>query len=120
MIWPKATRRTVAEAIAQSTYAFALRDPDLGLGRQGVVTGFAIKTWREGVKFDFWGMVRAGLGAKKGDDRKFFCSEMVLTAYEKAGIKLFDSKMRTPGDLYELCGTALQYVGHLKAAVRRA
>jgi hypothetical protein len=114
MIWPKAIRRTVASAIAQSSYALVLRYPDLGLGRQGVITGFAIKTWKEGRKFDFWGMVRTGFGAKKSGDRKFFCSELVLKAYDKASIKLFDRKMPTPGDLHELEGTALQYVGHLK------
>ena len=114
MIWPKAIRRTVANAIAQSSYAFVLRYPGLGWERQSVITGFALKTWKEGRKFDFWGMVRTGFGAKKSGDRRFFCSELVLKAYREAGIKLFDRKLPTPGDLHELCGTILQYVGHLK------
>lgn len=114
MIWPKAIRRTVANAIAQSSYAFVLRYPGLGLERQSVITGFALKTWKGGRKFDFWGMVRTGFGAKKSGNRRFFCSELVLKAYGEAGIKLFERKMPTPGDLHELCGTVLQYVGHLK------
>ncbi|MDR4497120.1 MAG: hypothetical protein MRK02_04230 [Candidatus Scalindua sp.] len=65
--------------------------------------------------FDFWGMVfRAGLRIPGGGDERFYCSELVLESYKMAGIQLFETTQKRPGDIDELRGTKLLYQGHLK------
>jgi Permuted papain-like amidase enzyme, YaeF/YiiX, C92 family len=113
-------RHSVEEAIKDDKYAYALRYPNLNLGAQGVITGFGIKHAKLATPFDGWGMVfRAGLRIPGGGDERFYCSEMVLKAYETAGIPLFTTTQKRPGDIDELRGTKLQYAGHLKLTKRQ-
>ena len=63
----------------------------------------------------FVGYVNLG----RGSGREFFCSELVVAAYEAAGAPITDTppNWTTPDDLAQLGMTAgaLAYVGHLKA-----
>ncbi len=108
-------RHSVDKATKDDKYAYVLRYPDLSLGARGVIRGFAIKHANLKTPFDFWGMVlRAGLRIPGGGDERFYCSELVLKSYEMAGIKLFEITQKRPGDIDELRGTKLDYVGHIK------
>ncbi len=70
------------------------------------------------------GMARIFLG--RGDTDRFFCSQLVVAAYQHAGVPLTSADPRwvSPGDLARMREDAvpaftithpLQYVGHLKA-----
>ncbi|BBO18827.1 conserved hypothetical protein [Candidatus Brocadia pituitae] len=109
------TRHSVEKATKDDKYAYVLRYPDLSLGAQGIIRGFAIKHANLKTPFDSWGMVlRAGLRIPGGGEKRFYCSELVLRSYEAAGIRLFETTQKRPGDIDELRGTKLDYVGHIK------
>ncbi|MCC7212596.1 MAG: hypothetical protein IT451_12255 [Candidatus Brocadia sp.] len=109
------TRHSVEKATKDDKYAYVLRYPDLSLGAQGIIRGFAIKHANLKTPFDSWGMVlRAGLRIPGGGGERFYCSELVLESYKMAGIQLFETTQKQPGDIDELRGTKLFYMGHLK------
>lgn len=60
----------------------------------------------------FKGIVNFG----KGNDTKFFCSELVLRAFQEAGIQLTKTapQYNSPDKIQKLAFKTLTYVGHLK------
>lgn len=136
--------RSLAEALADASLAVALRHPSLTPERALRVRDTAGKAI--GLKFDGMGLVRRGLyqldrmmfcdsmpagsverascyrwvgkvNLSHDDDQRFFCSELVLAAYQSAGLPLTvtSPNWTSPGDLQELrLSLLLGYVGHLK------
>jgi hypothetical protein len=135
--------RSLEEALGNATVAVAFRAPDLDeTGRLVVADKVAAYI---GKSYDFYGvfnqarfqvhstvcdllpdgakdLCRTGwrivdLGSDHND--RFFCSEMILAAYDAAGVPLTTTPphWNSPEDLAQLSFKAgvLQYVGHLKA-----
>jgi hypothetical protein len=135
--------RSLEEALASATVAVAFRAPDLDeAGRLVVADKVAAYI---GKSYDFYGvfnqarfqvhgtvcdllpetakeLCRTGwrivdLGSDHND--RFFCSEMILAAYDAAGVPLTTTPphWNSPEDLAQLSFKAgvLHYVGHLKA-----
>jgi cell wall-associated NlpC family hydrolase len=108
-------KHSVETATKDDKYAYVLRYPGLDSGAQSVIRDFAIKHASLKTPFDSWGMaLRAGLRIPGGGDERFYCSELVLESYKMAGIQLFETTQKRPGDIDELRGTKLDYVGHIK------
>jgi V8-like Glu-specific endopeptidase/N-acetyl-anhydromuramyl-L-alanine amidase AmpD len=61
--------------------------------------------------------IASRLGLEVGQAGATYCSELVLEAYERAGVPLTATLpgSSTPEEIVQLRRTALQYVGHLKA-----
>jgi N-acetyl-anhydromuramyl-L-alanine amidase AmpD/uncharacterized protein YycO len=136
------TFRPLAEALADATVAVAFRHPTLTDDSALLVRDFVGR--QIGKPYNYWGIVRQArfridsavcrlLGDEArarcvnfygrvnlgtGGDDSFFCSQLVLAAYEAAGLPLTSSppNWASPGEVAELqlAGT-LNYVGHLKA-----
>jgi hypothetical protein len=135
--------RPLADAIADATLAVAFRRPALSDAQRQIVADRAAAYL--GSAYNYWGIVRQArfqmhsavcdllpeaqanacrrfvgyVDLGRGSGREFFCSEMVVSAYEAAGAPLTDTppNWTTPDDLTQLgmTGGALAYVGHLKA-----
>jgi uncharacterized protein YycO len=133
--------KPVGTAIADDSVAVAFRFPNLSPQQAQVICDFA--RGAVGKKYDYVGIVSearyrlapafctalAGaaraeceswigsvdLGTSRNDT--FYCSELVIAAYQAAGIQLMSGSVRSqsPEDIARLRLTnALQYVGHLK------
>jgi hypothetical protein len=114
-------RKSVESAIKDDKYAYALRYPGLTSAQQQVMRDFAVHQVALGTRFDLAGMVfRAGLRIPGGGDKRFYCSEFVLKAYETAGIPLFETTQKRPGDIDELRGTKLSCKGYLKMTKKQS
>lgn len=115
------------DALSSATVAVAFRFPKINSTQQKSVTDYI---WKQlGKKYDYWGAVSSAhffsgnalhllvsLGSRKN---KFYCSELVLSAYQDAGIPLVLSKptWQSPNDLVPLTWFGeLEYIGHLKYA----
>ncbi len=131
------------EAIANATVAVAFRHPDLTEEQAWRIRDFVGQ--QIGKSYNYWGIVRqagfqldrrtfcsdksggeydrcvnwagrVNMGTATNDE--FFCSQLVLAAYETAGVPLTSTPphWNSPGDLAELrLSGMLGYVGHLKA-----
>lgn len=138
--------RSLAEALADASLAVALRHPRLTAEQALRVRDTAGKA--VGLKFDGLGLVQRGLyqldritfcdtmpagsagrancyrwvgkvNLSYNNEQRFFCSELVLTAYQSAGLPLTATppNWTSPGDLQELrLSLLLGYVGHLKTS----
>ncbi len=135
--------RTLEEAVAGATVAVAFRHPSITSDQALRVRDFAGQ--QLGRPYDTWGVVRqaafrldraAFCSGKTGEELErcvswagrvnlgtgsndtFFCSQLVLAAFDGAGIPLTSTppSWSSPGEIAELSlsGT-LGYVGHLKA-----
>lgn len=118
--------RPLADAVRDATVAVAFRFPGLTEDQALRAKDFAGR--QLGHSYDYWGVVRqlpfrlAGqlirVNLGTSDNDSFFCSELILAAYEAAGIQLTNIRpdRSSPGDLAELrLNHTLDYVGHLKA-----
>ena len=140
--------RSLADAVAEATVAVAFRHPTLTTAQALVVRDFAGQ--QLGKAYNYWGIVRQGgfqldretfcsgksgadydrcvnwagrVNLGKGDDDSFFCSQLVVAAYQNAGVPLTSSppNWNSPDDLAQLgMSKRLGYVGHLKAPVANA
>jgi hypothetical protein len=113
-------------ALGDDTVAVALRHPRITDSQQRAVVDF-VRAQR-GRRYDYAGVFVEALFGSLGSpglmpiylgtdhDERFFCSELVLEAYERAGLPLVSPiEGRTPGSLARLLGSSrLLYVGHLK------
>jgi hypothetical protein len=113
-------------ALGDDTVAVALRHPRITDAQQRAVVDF-VRAQR-GRRYDYAGVFVEALFGSVGapgrmpiylgtdHDDRFFCSELVLEAYERAGLPLVAPiEGRTPGSLARLLGSSrLLYVGHLK------
>jgi len=134
--------RPLADALASATVAAAFRHPDLtaeqrlrmrdfvgshidkpynrwGIFNQAkfIING-AVCNLLSGEAYErcrgFYGRVYLGTAS----DETFFCSELIIAAYEAAGVPLTNTQPNwgTPGAIADLGLTGkLSYVGHLKA-----
>jgi uncharacterized protein YycO len=133
----------LADAIADATVAVAFRHPSITAEQAARVRDYAGQ--QLGRPYDTWGVVRQAAfrldravfcSGKSGEELErciswtgrvnlgtgtndaFFCSQLVLAAYESAGVPLTSTPptWSSPGEIAELSlsGT-LGYVGHLKA-----
>ena len=134
--------RPLTEALASATVAVAFRHPDLTQEQKLRIRDFAGQQIDK--RYNYWGVVRqarfimhsavcnllSGAAQERcrtfhgrvflgsGSDDTFFCSQLVLAAYEATGLPLTTAAPNwgTPGDIAELQLTGrLAYVGHLKA-----
>jgi GH24 family phage-related lysozyme (muramidase)/uncharacterized protein YycO len=137
------TLRSIEDALADATVAVAFRDPELTPGKALMVRDFAGR--QLGKPYNYIGVVRRGgfqldrgtlcsgksgadydqcvnwvgnINLGKGNDDSFFCSQLVVAAFENAGVPLTSTppNWTSPADLAELgMARRLGYVGHLKA-----
>jgi hypothetical protein len=136
--------RSLDTAMADDSLAVAYRHRDMTPVKANQLMAFAEKHARERTPFDNWGLIQVAPGQlaraicnqKQGaarteclqrasrlrvgtnDDGSFFCSELVLAAFEHAGLSLTDTdpSWSTPGQIVELHHNGLfDYVGHLVA-----
>ncbi|HJQ31286.1 MAG TPA: papain-like cysteine protease family protein, partial [Pyrinomonadaceae bacterium] len=134
--------RPLAQAIADATVAVAFRHPNITSDQALLVRDFVGQ--QIGKSYNYWGIVRQArfqidraycrllsgdaraecenfvgrvwLGT--ADNETFFCSQLVLAAYEAAGLPLTSNPPNwgSPDDLAQLrLSNRLNYVGHLKA-----
>ena len=113
--------RPLEEALADDKYAYALRHPGLTEARWNAMRRFALEQWEHQKRYDLAGALRVALRLRtpEGHDQ-YFCSEFVLAAYEAAGLPLLDSTQKHAGNIADLAGETLTYVGHLKVTKRQA
>jgi uncharacterized protein YycO len=137
------TFRPLAEALAEATVAVAFRVPNLTDTQALIVRDFVGQ--QIGKSYNYWGIVRqAGFQLDRAtwcrnktgadydscvnwagrinlgtaDNESFFCSQLVLAAYQQAGVPLTSTPPNwgSPEDIAELrLSGRLGYVGHLKA-----
>jgi hypothetical protein len=133
---------TLASALADDRYAVALRHPDLSEEQRLIIRDFVGQ--QIGQSYDFraialhglyrlagpvcdslGGMDRVACNAARwqvafGNDSsdRWYCSELIFSAFEAAGLPLTTqpAHTRTPQNLLDL-HPPLEYVGHLKAEV---
>jgi uncharacterized protein YycO len=135
--------RALADALGDATLAVAFRRPALSDAQRQIIADRAAEY--VGSTYNYWGIVRQArfqmhsvvcdllpeaqanacrrfvgyVDLGRGSGREFFCSELVVAAYEAAGAPITDTppNWTTPDDLAQLGMTAgaLAYVGHLKA-----
>ena len=140
--------RSLADAVAEATVAVAFRHPSLTTAQALVVRDFAGQ--QLGKAYNYWGIVRQGgfqldretfcsgkggadydrcvnwvgrVNLGKGDDDSFFCSQLVVAAYQNAGVPLTSTppNWNSPDNLAQLgMSKRLGYVGHLKAPAANA
>jgi uncharacterized protein YycO len=135
--------KPVATGIMDDSVAVAFRYPGLTAQQAQQVSDFA--RGAAGRKYDYWGVIdqaryklapafcaTLGAGARAqceswvgsvdlGTSRNdsFYCSELVIAAYQAAGVQLTNGSVQTqsPEDIAQLRLTnTLQYVGHLKTS----
>jgi V8-like Glu-specific endopeptidase/uncharacterized protein YycO len=137
-IGPGIVMRPLAEALADASLAVAFRYPNLSEEQALMIADFAAQQLDK--PFNWEGMVvrhprfkikssncdglegeayeaclnnhrQVWLGS--GDNDTFFCSELVVAAYQNAGVPLTSTPpiWTTPGDLAELRLTTLEYIG---------
>jgi Phage-related lysozyme (muraminidase) len=134
---------SLREALNDATVAVAFRYPGLTSTQALMVRDFAGQ--QLGRPYNYWGIVRQGgfqldrlvfcsgrtgaaydscvnwvgrVNLGRGSDDSFFCSQLVLAAYQHAGVPLTNSMphWNSPDDLAQLgLSRRLGYVGHLKA-----
>jgi GH24 family phage-related lysozyme (muramidase)/uncharacterized protein YycO len=139
------TLRSLAEALNDATVAVAFRHPTLTATQALMVRDFAGQ--QLGKSYNYWGIVQQGgfqldrrvycsgrsgadydacinwvgrINLGKGSDDSFFCSQLVIAAYQSAGVPLTSTPPHwsSPDDLAQLgMSSRLGYVGHLKAFV---
>lgn len=134
--------RTLKEAIHDASAAIAFRDPEMTAEKALRIRNFV--NHQIGKKYNYMGIVRQArfrldlrafcrhrsgaqydacknwvgrirLGA--GSNDSFFCSELIIAAFQDAGLPLIDTPphWNSPADIAELrFTTQLGYVGHLK------
>lgn len=142
------TLRSLAQAVNDATVAVAFRHPTLTPTQAMMVRDFAGQ--QLGKPYNYWGIVQQGgfqldrqifcdskTGAEyescvnwagrvnlgNGGDDSFFCSQLVLAAYQNAGVPLTSTPphWNSPDDLAQLgMSRRLGYVGHLKTNDSRA
>ncbi len=135
--------RPLSEALAGATVAVAFRHPNLTEEQAWRIRDFVGQ--QIGKNYNYWGIIRqAGFqldrrvfcSGKTGDEYQrcvdwvgrinlgtgtndqFFCSQLVVAAYEQAGVPLTSTPphWNSPGDIAELrLSGMLGYVGHLIA-----
>lgn len=136
--------RSLETALDEDTLAVAYRHRDMTPVKASQMVAFAEDHARKKTPFDNWGLIQVAPGQlaraicnqKEGADREeclaaanrlrvgtndegaFFCSELVLAAFQHAGLALTDTdpSWSSPGQIVELHHNGLfDYVGHLKA-----
>jgi uncharacterized protein YycO len=134
--------KPLEEAMVDDTFTVAFRYPGLTDGQRRQIVDFAAS--KVGQSYDRWGIVRQALFQldnwvwcrdRQGEDRErcrnwagrinlgtgtndaFFCSELVVAAFQSAGVPLTSTPPHwtSPEDLAEMrLSNRLGYVGHLK------
>ena len=137
------TLRSLAQAVNDATVAVAFRHPTITNTQAQIVRDYVGQ--QIGRSYNYWGVVRQGgfqldrqtycanmtgaaydrcvnwvgrVNLGRGDDDSFFCSQLVLAAYQHAGVPLTSTPphWNSPDDLAQLgMARRLGYVGHLKA-----
>src|SRR5262245_10809571 len=134
--------RPLSEALAVATVAVAFRHPGLTEEQRLRIRDYVGR--QIGRSYNYWGIVKqarfrahssvcrllsgerrascenffGSVDLGTGDNQTFFCSELVVAAYNDAGAPLTSAPpiWNSPGDLAELrLSGSLSYVGHLKA-----
>ncbi len=135
--------KSLAAAVADSNVAVAFRHPTMTPTQALMARDFAGK--QLGKPYNYWGIVKQGgfqldretfcsgltgtaldacvrlvgnVNLGKGNDDSFFCSQLVVAAYQSAGVPLTTTPpiWSSPGDLAQLgLSKRLGYIGHLKA-----
>lgn len=135
--------RPLAEALSDATVAVAFRYPGLSEAQRQIIADKAAE--HIGRPYDYWGIVRQAsfqidsrvcnvlpasaaeecrnfcgrVDVGRGTDTEFFCSELVIAAYQAAGVPITSTppEWTSPDDLaqFGLRSGVLAYVGHLKA-----
>jgi uncharacterized protein YycO len=135
--------RPLADAIADATTAVAFRHPDLSDDQRHIVADKVAEYI--GRPYSYWGIVKQArfqvhralcgvlpetqasacrtffgqVDLGSGTSNEFFCSELVVAAYQAAGVPITetDPSWSSPDDLAQLAlkAGALAYIGHLKA-----
>lgn len=136
--------RSLGEAIQDATVAVAFRYPGITSTQALIVRDYAGKNLDK--SYNYWGIVKQAafqlhksaqcdgltgieydkcinrvgcINLGKGSDNSFFCSQLVLAAYQYAGIPLTRTPPHwsSPGDIAELSlSKKLGYIGHLKTS----
>ena len=142
------TQRSLRDALNDAQVAVAFRYPGLTPNRALMIRDFAGQQISK--PYNFWGIVQQGgfqldrlvfcsgktgpeydqcvnwvgrVNLGKGSDDSFFCSQLVLAAYQHAGVPLTRTPptWSSPDDLAQLgFSQKLGYVGHLKAPNTRS
>ncbi len=127
--------RPLSAALADATLAVAYRHRNVGRGNASAIIGFA-RQW-VGRRYDTSGAAGAGIagngviclavgivacaaakGGKFNNRDEFFCSELVLEAFRRAGAPITNVPPSTSSPQHIVRAYSqgqLQYVGHLKA-----
>jgi papain like cysteine protease AvrRpt2/permuted papain-like amidase YaeF/Yiix C92 family enzyme len=135
--------RPLTEALADATVAVAFRYPGLTDDQKGIIADKAAELI--GRSYNYVGIVRqaqfrvhstlcnvlpdaqagacrtffGGVDLGRGSSTEFFCSQLIVEAYQQAGVPLTETppSWSSPDDLAQLAlrSGALAYVGHLKA-----
>jgi hypothetical protein len=124
----------VSLAINGAILAVAYRDPRVDAAKAAAIVAYARS--QVGQPYNYAGVTRVGwrilhplqarifdairdrFGADDNSAHSFYCSELVFSAFEAAGIPLVAQRAdaSTPEDLVRLTGGGLTYVGHLVAS----
>jgi cell wall-associated NlpC family hydrolase len=126
-------KRPLDTAVAEATLAVAFRRRDMTAGGAEQVISFVES--KVGKKYDYVGVAGAGIArnkwvcisfglltcyvAKRGvlsSGNKFYCSELVLEAYDQANMPLVSGRTdtSTPEDIVQAyLSHLIEYVGHL-------
>lgn len=135
--------RPLTDALADATVAVAFRYPGLTDDQKGIIADKAAELI--GRSYNYLGIIRQAqfrvhrvlcdvlpdaeatacrtffgkVDLGRGDSTEFFCSQLIVEAYQDAGVPLTDTPpvWSSPDDLAQLAlrQGALAYVGHLKA-----
>ena len=109
-------RRSLAAAMAHDTLTVAYRNPRMTQLHADRIVDFVTK--QVGHPYSTKGAARAPTALCRfiSTGEGFFCSQLVVEAYMRAGIPLtkMPSTCITPGGLVEIAEKDFQYVGHLK------
>lgn len=124
----------LASAIGDAILAVAYRDPRVDATKAAQIVAYARS--QIGQPYNYAGVARVGwrilhplqarifdairerLGTDDQSAQSFYCSELVFSAFENAGIPLVAARAdaSTPEDLVQLRHGSLGYVGHLVAS----
>jgi hypothetical protein len=136
--------RSMDTAVEDDTLAVAYRHRDMTPAKAALMIPFLEDHARKRTAFDHWGLIQvapgqlaraicnrldgaarraclAGAGQLRvgtNDENTFFCSELVLDAFARAGLSMstLEPSWSSPGEIAELrFNGLLDYVGHLKA-----
>ena len=117
-------KRSLDAALSDAIVGVTYRHPQVTRERQELIRNYLLQRSREGRGYDTAGAVRAGLpnlpgwGGSEDDPTDYFCSQLLFSAYQSAGVSLggIQPSRATPQNVIDLFNRGvLEYMGHVRA-----